>query len=126
LPADTRLRDPKDRSPRKPGESADYAEFARRLRLLAGREVTLRVERTDADGKYQLQDVKVPPAYHVMLGARMEMGQVTALREGSPAARAPDKGGVQLPAVKEVNGQSYSFEGDVIDLVEVTRPDGGR
>jgi regulator of sigma E protease len=122
LPADTRLRDPKDKSPRKPGESTDYPEFARRMRLLADKEVTLQVERPGPDGNLSLVNIKIPPAHHVTLGARMEMGPITAVREGSPAARP--EGGVQLPTVKDLNGQSYSFEGDVIQFVEVKRADG--
>jgi regulator of sigma E protease len=124
LPADTRLRTPKGGNPEKPREAGDYAEFARRLRLLAGKEVTLRVERGDAEGKRQLLDIKIPPAYHVTLGARMEMGQITAVREGSPGDKSPDRGGVQLPAVKDVHGRSIVLQGDVIESVEVKRPDG--
>jgi regulator of sigma E protease len=127
LPADRRLRDPADKSPRKPGEPADFAEFARRMRLLAGQGVKLQVERTDADGKRELKDIWVPAASHVTLGARMEMGPITAVRKGSPGDQPPgDKSnGIQLPATRDANGQSYSFQGDVIEMVEVERP-GGR
>jgi regulator of sigma E protease len=116
LPPDTRPRGPNGKHDLK-----DYAEFARRMRLLAGREVTLRVERTDAEGNVKPVDIKIPPAYHVTLGARMEMGQITAVRGGPDAAR--DRG-IQLPVVKDHGGQPYSFEGDVIELVEVKQPDG--
>ena len=43
------------------------------------------------------------------------MGQITAVRKGSPGAQA----GLQLPVVKDVNGQPYTFQGDVIVQVEV-------
>ncbi|MCI0459188.1 MAG: site-2 protease family protein, partial [Gemmataceae bacterium] len=111
----TTLRD----DPRKPGnDQRDYFEFLSRLRLLAGQEIVIRVQRGD---NKETVDIKVPPAYHTTLGARMQMGQVTAVRKDSPGSKV----GLQLPTVKHFpNGQPISFDGDVIERVEVREPDG--
>jgi regulator of sigma E protease len=70
----------------------DYFEFTRRMALLAGKDITIRVRRA---GKEDTADIKVGPAFHQSLGVRMQMGQIAALRGGSPAEqaglRAPDK-----------------------------------
>jgi regulator of sigma E protease len=66
------------------GDRPDYSELHRRLELLAGQFITLRVRHADGSE----QDLLVPPAYHFNLGLRMRMGQVVAVREGSPAQRA--------------------------------------
>lgn len=96
--------------PRYPtGKQRDYFEFARRMNLLAGQEVTLRVQRGD-----QTVDAKVPPAFHRSLGVRMPMGQITVVRLQSPAAAA----GVQ--ARDKVNNR----EGDRIVKVELPEADG--
>lgn len=113
--------DPKDPSriaelppdPRKPeSDQRDYFEFLKRLRALAGKEITIRVERGPEGAKERI-DIKVPPAYHGSLGARMQMGQITAIRQGSPGERE----GVQA---REPGGR----HGDIIQQVEVTEPDG--
>jgi regulator of sigma E protease len=62
----------------------DYFAFARRQQRLAGEFLTVRVKRTSGEEA----DLIVPPAYHVTLGARMSMGAVSAVREGSPAQQA--------------------------------------
>ncbi len=104
------------RDPRQPdGDQRDYFEFARRMRLLAGKSVTIQVERTDENGKKERKDITLPPAYHFTIGARMQMGQITALRQGGPGEAA----GVQSRV------PTKSHEGDVIEQVEVTEPDGG-
>ncbi len=100
---------PKD--PRKP-DQRDYFEYLRRMQLLAGKDVTLRLERKVADKETETVEVKVPPAFHYTFGARMQMGQIVALREGSPAAKA----GVRV--------RENGHEGDVILEVEVREDDG--
>jgi regulator of sigma E protease len=105
--------------PRKPGsDQRDYFKFVKRMRQLAGKEITLVVERTDADGKRARVAIKVPPAYHTSLGARMEMGQIVAVRKGSPAGKKADK--------KELRplDPEKSPHGDIIQMVEVPEPDG--
>jgi regulator of sigma E protease len=101
------------RDPRKKdSDQRDYFVYAQRLRLLADRPVVIRVER-GPPGAATTKDITVEKALHNSLGVRMEMGQVSAVRQGSEAARemrarAPDN----------------SHEGDVIKAVEVQ--EGGR
>ncbi len=82
--------------PRNPGH-LDYFEYHRRLVRLAGRPIAVQVER----GHGEKVTLQVPPAYRFTLGLRMRMGQITAVRDNSPAAVA----GVQ--------------PGDIIEKVEV-------
>jgi regulator of sigma E protease len=98
--------------PRKP-DQPNYFEYLRRMQRLAGKEVTLRVERTRA-GKKETEEIKVPSAFHYTLGARMQMGQVVALRDGSPA----EKAGVRA------RNRDKNLKGDMILKVEVKEPDG--
>jgi regulator of sigma E protease len=93
-------------------DQQDFFKFQRRMTRLAGKEVTLRVRRAGEDGN--TVEVKVPPAFHLTLGVRMQMGQVLAIREGSAAARA----GIRTP--DKVN----KFDGDTIYKVEVVEADG--
>jgi regulator of sigma E protease len=88
--------DPLPPDPRNPGSGRlDYYEFDRRLQLLAGQFLTVRVRHENG----QEQDLLVPPAYHRTLGLRMGMGPISAVREGSPA----EKAGVQAKDIlKEV------------------------
>ncbi|MBI3410399.1 MAG: site-2 protease family protein [Planctomycetes bacterium] len=88
--------------PRFPGHGQrDYFEYARRMSLLAGKEVKLLVER----GDYKVE-IKVAPAFHHNLGVRMQMGNITAVRDGAqPDVRTAD------PVRK--------LEGDLIQKVEV-------
>ncbi len=91
------------------GDQPDYFDLAQRMRRLAAREIVLQVERTGSDGRKTLKEVRIPPAYHFTLGARMEMGPVYAVRQGSPAAKA---------GIQTVNPDRAS-SGDVITAVEV-------
>jgi regulator of sigma E protease len=70
--------------PRNPSHR-DYFEFESRLRRLAGQPMTVRVQRHK--GKDTV-DIRVPPAYHYVLGARMRMGKIIAVRDDSPAMTA--------------------------------------
>jgi regulator of sigma E protease len=100
--------------PRNPSSGlCDYFEFRERMRRLAGKEVTIRVLR--GPGYHQPPiDILVPPAFHYTFGARMQMGQITAVRQGSAAQRAD----VQA---KDAN---RSLNGDIIEKVELPEPDG--
>jgi regulator of sigma E protease len=89
----------------------DYFEFHRRMALLAGQEATVRVRRA---GNGETVDLKVPPAFHFTLGVRMQMGEITAIRAGSPAAQA----GIQPP------NKDKKLYGDLIEKIEVSEADG--
>jgi regulator of sigma E protease len=95
--------------PRNPGSGhPDFFEFDRRLRLLAGQFMVIRVRR--ADGRED--DLMVPPAYHLTLGVRMRMGQVVAIREKSPAATADVRKGdiIKQVSLKDTRtGQTADF-----------------
>lgn len=95
--------------PRAPESGPNIEEFYRRMARLAGREVTLRVERGG-----QLIDSVVQPAYRADLGVRMQMGKVVALRKGGPAETA----GVLAWAEDQPN------QGDVIKTVKLPEPGG--
>src|SRR5262249_13053453 len=75
--------------PRNPnGKTRDYFEFRRRLGLLAGKPMVIQVRRQGEDLNATPTNVEVPPAYSSTLGLRMQIGQVTAVRNDSPAQRA--------------------------------------
>lgn len=115
-PDQVTLLPPDPRHPDDPRQ-ADVLEMRRRLDLLAGKEITLLVRRDkkDAGPDESPVAIKVPPSYHYTLGLRMRMGQVTSIRENSPAAQA----GVQAR-----NVQTGDASGDIIKEVEVTNADG--
>ncbi|HLN29207.1 MAG TPA: site-2 protease family protein [Gemmataceae bacterium] len=95
----------------------DRLQFERRLVLLEGKAMIMRVRRHDAQGGEKLVDIEVPPAYQYAFGMRMRMGQITAVRDQSPAAAA----GVIARDVSQ-----GITEGDIIDQVEVTETDGSK
>jgi regulator of sigma E protease len=80
----------------------DFQDLESRLRHLAGKPIILRVQRAGQG----TVDVIVPPAFTKSFGLRMKMGQITAIRENSPAAKAGVRGaagdapGDQLVAVE--------------------------
>ncbi len=96
------------------GKQRDYFDFVRRMRVLAGKPVVVRVERADPSGGKRQIDITVPPAFHVTYGARMQMGQITAVRESPRGARA---------AIQKRDPEK-SRDGDVIELVVVKGADG--
>jgi regulator of sigma E protease len=89
----------------------DFFELSRRLQLLIDEDVTIRVKRK----KGSEVSIRVPRAYHSTFGVRMQMGQIAALRDGSPAAKK------LKPAPP---GDGKKKEGDIIEQVEVTEPSG--
>src|SRR5262249_6135395 len=101
-------------NPFDPDHKRDYLAFHERLTRLAGQPMTIRVQRQRGQAEPVSVDIKVPPAYHYTFGMQMRMGQITAVREGSPAAAA------------QVQARRSPDDGDVIKQVEVIEPDGSR
>jgi regulator of sigma E protease len=98
--------------PRMPGKGQhDYFAFERRMKLLAGEAVTVTVEREEHGNKVT-KDFVIPPMYGLSIGARMQMGQISVIRHGSPAVYA------------ELKAREAGRDGDVIEAVEVTEADG--
>jgi regulator of sigma E protease len=62
----------------------DYFAFSQRLQRLADKPVVIVVERGKGDNK-KSESITVPPAYRYDLGARMQMGEVVSIRQGSVA-----------------------------------------
>ncbi len=90
----------------------DFFELVRRFQRLADRPLVVLVERS-AGEKHAAEPlaVTVPPAYHTNYGLRMMMGQIVAVRQGSPAEQA------------KVQARDASREiGDILTGVEV-KPD---
>jgi regulator of sigma E protease len=111
---------PQDPRPGKPRK--DYFDLARRQQLLAGRFMVYRVKRADGGE----EDLVLPPACHVSLGVRMQMGQVTGIRDNSPAVEADVHEGDILTKVvlKDAAGETKTFalgEGNPADLIDPVR-----
>ncbi len=98
------------------GLPGGYFDYANRLARLAGKPVTFHVVRKD-DGSGAAVPVTVGPAYHKDTGLRMRIGEVVAVRRGSPA----EKAGIQ---VQQKDGDRVVVPGDEIVSVEVPGPDG--
>ncbi len=94
------LRIPSDpRTPDDPNH-LDYFEFHNRLQKLADKKIVIQVRRAKTG---QAENIRVPVDYHyVIQGLIMQMGEIVALRHGSPA----EKAGLQAR--------------DVIEAVEIT------
>jgi regulator of sigma E protease len=95
--------------PRHPGYP-DFFEFLKRMEELAGQPVVVRVVR-ESGGRKETVDIHVPRANHWVLGMRMRMGAIAAVRDGSPAAKAgllPDDI-IDSVEVKDRNGQTIRF-----------------
>ena len=88
-----------------------YREFRRRLEQLARVPAVIQVRRAE-DGK--VVDITVPATSYYTLGLRMRMGQIVAVREGSPARRF----GVQVP------DPAKNLDGDIITEVELPEKNG--
>ncbi len=103
---------PLPRDPRNPESGrGDYFDWLRRLRRLAGKDITVQVRRADGN----LQNIRLPAAYHVTLPMRMHMGPIAAVREGSAGAKA---------GVKPSSPSEPIMDGDRILAVGVPEPDG--
>lgn len=97
------------------GAQASFAEYARRMNLLAGVPITFNISRGNPATGVTLTSVTVPPAYRSDLGVRMQMGKIVAIRRESPA----EKAGVQA---RPFEGDSPA--GDTIAAVGVVQPGG--
>jgi regulator of sigma E protease len=86
------------------------------MHRLAGKEMIIRVRRQGSD---EVADIRVPPAYHYVLGARMKMGEITAVRGGSSA----EKAGVS-PSRQDSGGRDVP--GDVLKKVQVLTVGNGK
>jgi regulator of sigma E protease len=95
-----------------PDYQRDFFAFAQRMRELAGKPVTIRVLR-GRPGHQETVDIKMPPSFHKVLGARMLMGQITVVADGSAAAE-----------LVHPRNKARDQEGDVITKVEVREPNG--
>jgi regulator of sigma E protease len=97
--------------PRFPGHGQrDYFEFMRRLQLLAGKEIVVRVKRNTDEDVHEV-DLKVAPMFRLNPGIVMTMGPILSVREGSDAA-----GKVRGPDAEK------KLAGDRIDKVSVRDP----
>jgi regulator of sigma E protease len=72
--------------PREPANPID--DYYQRLSKLGNQPITFHVRRKDAPGDSKPVEIVVPPAYRADLGIRMRIGEVMALRKGSPAENA--------------------------------------
>src|SRR5262249_30357336 len=74
--------DPLPPDPRNPNSGRlDYFAFWRRLKLLTGQFMTVKVKHKNGAE----EELTVPPAYALTLGFKPRIGQVTAIRAGSAA-----------------------------------------
>ncbi len=100
-----------------PGASFDYLN---RQRLLVGKPVTYELRRR-VEGQSPAAEavrVTVPPAFHRDLGLRMRMGEVTAVRRDSPAAKS------ELVARQPETKKTPLTPGDEIVAVDLPEADG--
>jgi S1-C subfamily serine protease len=91
----------------------DYYEFYKRLVRLEGQPMIIRVRRAKADPQSPPVDIQVPRSYHYTFGMRMRMGQITAVRDGSEAAKGLVPGNA-----------ATKTKGDIIQQVEVVDASG--
>lgn len=100
--------------PKPDGLPGEFFDYSKRLAKLAGKPVTFHVVRKDDPSETPVA-VTVAPAFRWDVGLRMRMGEVAAVRVGSPAAQV----GVQAAQPGEV-----PVPGDRVVAVEVTEADG--
>jgi regulator of sigma E protease len=98
-------------------QGRDYFDFRRRLQLLEGQPITVRVQRQEGEAGLKTVDIRVPPQFRSTLGLRMTMGRVVAVRQMKPEQTSP----IQFQN-QDVNGQTV--EGDTIHAVEVKEATG--
>ncbi len=105
---------------RNAGERAcDVSTYRKRLRQMAGEPMVIQVIR-DRDKSATPVNLLVPPAFHWDLGVCMEMGEVAAMRDDSPAARA----GLQPAGGQVPRGDSLTKL--VVEYRDGKRPTGTR
>jgi regulator of sigma E protease len=100
---------------------ADPFEFRRRLKQLAGQPMVIQVRREGDPADAAPVNILVPPAFHRTLGLRIQMGQVAAVREGSPAANAGLQPGDVIHAVSLSydKGKSEPLPPEALDPVRL-------
>ena len=69
-----------------PRPEGDFFEFTNRINQLAGQPVVIEIKRSQENEKTLM--MFVPPAFHMDTGMNMKMGEVAAVRKGSPAEKA--------------------------------------
>src|SRR5207245_8167002 len=94
----------------------DRYEFYKRLVRLQGKPMVIQVRRAGDTADAPPVNIEVPASYHSTFGMRMRMGQITAVREGSPAA-------VQGVVWRDAE---HDRGGGIITQAEVTERDGSR
>jgi RIP metalloprotease RseP len=85
-------------------------EFRKRLKQLAGKPIVVQVLR---DKGQTPVNILVPPSYHWTLGVCMKMGEVAAVRNQSPAAKA----GMQPAAKAGMQDANNNARGDELKKV---------
>jgi regulator of sigma E protease len=105
-----------------PPGKLDFFEFVRRETDMIGQKMIIRVQRADGE-----QDITVDPAYHYVVGMRMQMGKVAACRKDSPAdnAKVVEPAGEQ-DGIQAGGSDAEDPKGDRIVGVEVTEKDGSK
>jgi regulator of sigma E protease len=93
----------------------DYFEFARRMQLLADKDVVIKVRR-GKDNDVKELDLLVKPMVRLQSGVVMQMGQIMTVRKKSSA----DTEGVRGPTA----AGEQKFDGDLILAVTVKEADG--
>jgi regulator of sigma E protease len=93
----------------------DYYTFYERLVRLRGKPMVVQVRRAKAAPDTPPVNILIPPSYHYTFGLRMHMGQITAVRDGSEAAK-----GLDLP------NATTKTKGDIIKQVEVVDASGNK
>lgn len=81
-----------------PRPEGDFFEFTSRMGQLAGKPVILEVKRSQEKEKTTL--LLVPPAFQLSLGMNMKMGEIAAVRKGSPAAKAGVQQGDRIASIE--------------------------
>jgi regulator of sigma E protease len=69
-----------------PRPEGNFFEFTSRINQLAGQPVVIEIKRSQEKEKTLM--MFVPPAFHMDTGMNMKMGEVAAVRKGSPAEKA--------------------------------------
>lgn len=108
-------------NPSKPDELTPLSgvqDYRRRMSILAGKPVTIGVQRQDEPDNAKPTEITIQPAYRQTFGLRMQIGKTMALRAGGPAERA----GIQAVSLDE----GAEGHGDRIAAVGFTDPAGKR
>jgi regulator of sigma E protease len=88
---------------------SDPFAYRQAMRKLAGKPAVLQVRRAaGSEGESaSVLNILVPPAYHLTMGLRMQMGMVAAVREGSVAEKYVEAGDVIVGAALSQDGKTF-------------------